>query len=97
VQLLPTIPGEFVQFDGATTAVNISYRYNPGGFECLGAVNGSCIQQMPVDPTQAPSWARSDGLEAGMVIRARIDAGDRSIEETLFVPFAGQFAGAVMG
>jgi hypothetical protein len=97
VRLLPTLPAQFASLEGARVTIEVSYLYDPGDLTCLAAVDGGCLQYAPFNPIQAQKWMTSNGAKEGFVISIKLSDAPVPLAQTVFVPFAGQVAGAVMG
>lgn len=92
-----SVPAGAASAGRADLSVEVQYRHDPSRLRCALAVNGGCFQYAPVDPGEAVDFAAGEGARAGLWIRVSVGTGFGSVDETVFVPFVGQLAGAIAG
>ncbi len=74
---------ELVQLakESTTAAVKLFYRFDPDVTTCQLGVGGTCVVNLPLDPTDV-RWTTESGPAAELIILAKIDVGKVDINGT---------------
>ncbi|MHB8605023.1 MAG: hypothetical protein ACYDCK_07165 [Thermoplasmatota archaeon] len=91
------VPPMMANLSGASVEVDATYRYQPASESCIVLHNETCV--LAPFPTDRPTWLRGDGLDASLVLHARVVAADGAIvlDHDISIPLAGQALGWASG